>query len=122
MGYVWVDVTVKNSATSKSALSKALVDTEATYTVIPRKVFEELQPPLRGKRKVKTAERVIELDVCEGVVEIMGKSTPTSMLVSDDLDFALISIVNPRAPGAQSRPRNERAQRVHSTPPLAGGA
>jgi hypothetical protein len=58
----------------------------------------------------------------KGVVEIMGKSTPTLMLVSDDLDFALIGIINPRAPGARSRPRNERAQRVHSTPPLAGGA
>jgi clan AA aspartic protease len=92
VGYVWVDVTVKNPATNKSALLKALVDTEATYTVIPRKVFEELQLPLRGKRKVRTARGVIELDVYEGVVEIMGKNTPTSMLVSDDLDFASIGI------------------------------
>jgi clan AA aspartic protease len=92
VGYVWVDVTVKNPATNKSALLKALVDTEATYTVIPRKVFEELQLPLRGKRKVRTARGIIELDVCEGVVEIMGKSTPTLMLVSDDLDFALVGI------------------------------
>jgi clan AA aspartic protease len=92
VGYVWVDVTVKNPATSKSALLKALVDTGATYTVIPRKVFEELQLPLRGRGKVKTAKGVIELDMCEGVVEIMGKSAPTLMLVSDDLDFALIGI------------------------------
>ena len=92
MGYVWVDVTVKNPATNKSALLKALVDIGITYTVIPRKVFEELRLPLRGKRKVRTARGVIELDVCEGVVEIMGKSTLTLMLVSDDLDFALIGI------------------------------
>jgi predicted aspartyl protease len=42
VSYVWVDVAVKNPATSKSALLKALVDTGATYIVIPRRVFEEL--------------------------------------------------------------------------------
>jgi predicted aspartyl protease len=42
VSYVWVDVTVKNPATSKSALLKALVDTGTTYIVIPRRVFEEL--------------------------------------------------------------------------------
>jgi hypothetical protein len=40
----------------------------------------------------------------KGVVEIMGKSTPTLMLVSDDLDFALIGIINPRAPGLEVDP------------------
>jgi clan AA aspartic protease len=92
VGYVWVDVTVKNPATNKSALLKALVDIGITYTVIPRRVFEELQLPLRGERKVRAARGVVELDVCEGVVEIMDKSTPILMLVSDDLDFALIGI------------------------------
>jgi predicted aspartyl protease len=42
VSYVWVDVAVKNPATSKSALLKALVDTGTTYIVIPRRVFEEL--------------------------------------------------------------------------------
>ena len=59
---------------------KAHVDTGATYTIIPRKIFEELKLPLRGKRKVRTAKSLTELDVCEGVVEIMGRSTPTLIL------------------------------------------
>jgi clan AA aspartic protease len=92
VGYVWVDAVIRNPTTNRSASVKALVDTGATYTVIPRKIFEELKLPLRGKRKVRTAKSLTELDVCEGVVEIMGKSTPTLILVSDDLDFALIGV------------------------------
>jgi clan AA aspartic protease len=92
VGYVWVDAIIRNSITNRSAFVKALVDTGATYTVIPRKIFEELKLPLRGKRKVRTAKSLTELDVCEGVVEIMGRSTPTLILVSDDLDFALIGV------------------------------
>jgi len=92
VGYVWVDAIIRNSITNRSAFVKALVDTGATYTVIPRKIFEELKLPLRGKRKVRTAKSLTELDVCEGVVEIMGRNTPTLILVSDDLDFALIGV------------------------------
>jgi clan AA aspartic protease len=92
VGYVWVDAVIRNPITNRSASVKALVDTGATYTVIPRKIFEELKLPLRGKRKVRTAKSLTELDVCEGVVEIMGRSTPTLILVSDDLDFALIGV------------------------------
>jgi len=93
VGYVWVDAVIRNPITNRSASVKALVDTGATYTVIPRKIFEELKLPLRGKRKVRTAKSLTELDVCEGVVEIMGRSTPTLILVSDDLDFALIGVI-----------------------------
>jgi clan AA aspartic protease len=92
VGYVWVDAVIRNPTTNRSASVKAFVDTGATYTVIPRKIFEELKLPLRGKRKVRTAKSLTELDVCEGVVEIMGRSTPTLILVSDDLDFALIGV------------------------------
>jgi clan AA aspartic protease len=92
VGYVWVDAVIRNPITNRSASVKALVDTGATYTVIPRKIFDELKLPLRGKRKVRTAKSLTELDVCEGVVEIMGRSTPTLILVSDDLDFALIGV------------------------------
>jgi clan AA aspartic protease len=92
VGYVWVDAVIRNPITNRSASVKAHVDTGATYTIIPRKIFEELKLPLRGKRKVRTAKSLTELDVCEGVVEIMGRSTPTLILVSDDLDFALIGV------------------------------
>jgi clan AA aspartic protease len=92
VGYVWVEAVIRNPNTGKHATVKALVDTGATLTVIPRRVFEELQLPLRGRRSVRTAKGYVELDECFGAIEVMGKSTETRMLVSDDLEFALIGV------------------------------
>jgi len=92
VGHVWVEATISNPFTGRSVAFKALVDIGATYTVIPRRIFEELQLPPRGKRKVRTAKGFVELDECFGVIEIMGKSTETRMLVSDDLEFMLIGV------------------------------
>jgi hypothetical protein len=41
---------------------------------------------------VSTAKGITELDICEGVVEIRGRSTPTLILVSDELDFTTESL------------------------------
>jgi predicted aspartyl protease len=50
MGYVWVDAVIGNPFTGRKIVVKVLVDTEAMYTVIPRRIFEELQLPPRGRR------------------------------------------------------------------------
>ena len=55
MGRVWVDVVIGNLFTGRSVSARALVDTGATYSVIPRRVFEELQLPVIGRRIVVTA-------------------------------------------------------------------
>jgi clan AA aspartic protease len=71
---------------------KALVDTGATDTVIPRKVAEELQLPVTGKSVVLTARGSVELDECIGVVEIMGRRRTISMLISDEISITLIGV------------------------------
>jgi clan AA aspartic protease len=92
MGYVLVDVIIKNPFTGKSISVKALVDTGATLTVIPRKIANELGLPMIGKSIVQTARGVRELEACFGVVEIMGEETPARILVSDEVDTVLIGI------------------------------
>jgi len=92
MGYVWVDAIIKNPFTGKSISVKALVDTGATLTVIPRKIANELGLPMIGKSIVQTARGVTELEACFGVVEIMGEETPARILVSDEVDTVLIGI------------------------------
>jgi len=72
---------------------KALVDTGATLTVVPRKIVEELNLPLIGKRVVATAKGVAEFDECLGVIEIMGRKAYSHMLVSDEIDIVLIDTV-----------------------------
>jgi clan AA aspartic protease len=92
MGYVWVDAIIKNPFTGKSTSVKALVDTGATLTVIPRKIANELGLPMIGKSLVQTARGVTELEACFGVVEIMGEETPARILVSDEVNTVLIGI------------------------------
>jgi aspartyl protease family protein len=41
---------------------------------------------------VKTAKGVIEFEVRYGFIEIMGEETPTRILVSDEIDVALIGL------------------------------
>jgi len=81
---------VVNPDTGRHAAAKALVDTGATLTVVPRRIAEELQLPTIGRRRVMTAKGTTELDECVGVVEVMGRKAYTHILVSDDIDIVLI--------------------------------
>ena len=92
MGHIWVEAVIRNPFTGGSAFVKALVDTGATDTVIPRKIAEELQLPVTGKSVVLTARGPVELDECIGVIEIMGKKRAVPMLISSELNFALIGV------------------------------
>jgi clan AA aspartic protease len=90
--YVWVDAVIANPFTGKNTSVKALVDTGATDTVIPRKVAEELQLPVTGKSVVLTARGPVELNECVGVMEIIGKRRTVPMLISDEINFTLIGV------------------------------
>jgi clan AA aspartic protease len=93
MGHVWVDIVIRSPDTRRSVSLKALVDTGATLTVVPRKIVEKLKLPLIGKRVVATAKGVAEFDECLGVIEIMSRKAYSHMLVSDEIDVVLIGTV-----------------------------
>jgi clan AA aspartic protease len=93
MGHVWVDVVIRTLDTGRSVSLKALVDAGATLTVVPRKIVKELNLLLIGKRVAATAKSVAEFDECLGVIEIMGRKAYSHMLVSDEIDVALIGTV-----------------------------
>jgi aspartyl protease family protein len=90
MGLVWVEVVVRNPDAGRYAAAKALVDTGATLTVVPRRIAEELQLSTIGRRRVMTAKGITELDECVGVVEVMGRKAYTHILVLDDIEIVLI--------------------------------
>jgi clan AA aspartic protease len=93
MSLIWIDAVIRNPFTGKAITAKALVDTSATLTVVPRRIAEELQLPVIGRRRAATAKGVAELDECLGVVEVMGRKAYTHMLASDDVDTVLIGVV-----------------------------
>ena len=93
MGHVWVKALIGNPITGRSVRVRSLVDSGATYTVIPRRVFEELELPVIGRKSVKTARGSVELGECLGVVEVMGRRAYSHVLVSEDVDTPLIGTV-----------------------------
>jgi len=93
MSLALIDAIIRSPSTDRAVAVKALVDTSTMLSVIPRRVADELQLPVIGRRRVATAKGVTELDQCIGVVEVMGRKAYTHMLVSDDVDTALIGVV-----------------------------
>ncbi|AGT35950.1 hypothetical protein N186_08060 [Thermofilum adornatum] len=91
-GHVGVEAVVRNPFTGRGAPVRALVDAGAMDTVISRKIAGELELPVTGKSVVLTARGSMELDECIGVLEVMGKRRAVPMLVSDEMDFALLGV------------------------------
>jgi len=90
MSLTRIGTVIRNPFTGKAITAKALVDTGTILTVVPRRVADELQLPVIGKRRAATAKGTAELDECVGVVEVMGRKAYVHMLVSNDVDIVLI--------------------------------
>jgi predicted aspartyl protease len=72
--------------------------------VVPRKIAVELQLPVISRRRVATAKGVAELGECIGIVEVMGRKAYSHILVSDDIDVALIGAVTLETMGLEVDP------------------
>jgi len=101
MSLVWVEAVIENPNTGKHVTIKALVDTGAALTVIPRRIAEGLQLPIMGRKRVATAKGVAELDECVGVVEVMSRRAYAHILVSDDIDIVLVGTTTLEALGLE---------------------
>lgn len=49
MGLTWVETVIRNPNTGGHVTARALVDRDATLTVLPRRIAEELQLPVIGE-------------------------------------------------------------------------
>ncbi len=93
MGHIRVSLTISNPNNGDlTATVEALVDTGATFTVIPRPLADSLQLPEMGTRRVKTATHEVELRRTFALLEIDGKSEINPVLVSETLDQTLLGV------------------------------
>jgi len=93
MGHVWVKAKVTNPLTGANIEEEALVDTGATYTVIPWRTYEKLDLRVVGEKEVETAKGLTRLDESFAVIEIQGKRGLTPLLVSKDLKDLLVGVL-----------------------------
>jgi predicted aspartyl protease len=92
MRHIWVDVKVGCKDASRIIETRALVDTDATLTVIPESMARELGLKVTGRSKVETGMGVIELNRSRAYVEIMGRSDIVPVLISNIIDKVLIGV------------------------------
>ncbi|MCI4457525.1 MAG: clan AA aspartic protease, partial [Desulfurococcaceae archaeon] len=90
--HVWINVKIGSEDGSKIIETKALVDTGATLTVIPREIARELGLRATGRSRVETGAGVIEMERSRAYIEIMGKKEIIPVLISDIIDKVLIGV------------------------------
>lgn len=89
-----VEVTLSNPDKSELRVDmKALVDTGATFTVIPQDLARKLKLRSLGRVTAKTASGVEEYEEAEARVKVMGRERTTPVLISDKLDVPLLGVV-----------------------------
>jgi clan AA aspartic protease len=92
MRHIWVDIRISSEDCLKVTEVRALVDTGATLTIIPRSLAIDLGLRVTGKSRVETGAGVIELDRSRAYIEIMGRGDIIPVLISDIIDKVLIGV------------------------------
>jgi len=94
VGHVNIALRLSNPVDpTKNLETTALVDTGATFTTVPRRIFENLQLTVLAKRKVRTAPKMETLEESFVAVEINGDQTVTPILISDTLEKILVGVI-----------------------------
>jgi aspartyl protease family protein len=92
MGHVTVDISITNPSGDQTTKVKGLVDTGATFTVVPKAMADRLSLPITGERRVRTANGEIVLKRARALVQIDGQAEINPVLISDSLDRVLIGV------------------------------
>jgi len=88
---------------------EALVDTGATYTVVPRDVLERLGIVPQFRRRFRFADgRIVELDMAWAVVKVEGEMTYTICVFGEPGMDALLGAVTLEELGLGVDPINQR--------------
>lgn len=107
-----VEVRLVSPTTSESVTTPALVDTGATFTVIPVALAEKLKLPHITRRRVVTASGVVELPESYVIMELMGERTVTPVLISDKLDRVLVGLITLEALALKVDPKTGRLEKT----------
>lgn len=101
MGHVNVKLKLANPVNPSRASieARALVDTGATFTTIPREIFEKLDLRPTGRSRVRTATQTESLEQSFASIEIDGNLTVTPVLISETLDKILVGVITLEALG-----------------------
>ena len=113
MGVTYIKTTVKDLAEIKKVEGKFLVDTGAHYTLLPKVLVEKL-----GLKGVRVQEFIladgksVKRKMGRAIVEIDGKSEPTTVILGEQSDSALLGTITLEQMGLMVDPFNRKLRPV----------
>lgn len=95
MGHVRVPVQIANASRRELSVtvSDALVDTGATWAMIPRRIADKLELPVLDRVPTTTAAGPATMDHSYALLEYNGRTSAADILISDTYDGVLIGVV-----------------------------
>jgi len=103
-----------------SARVSALVDTGATFTVIPRALAERIHMATFEGLRVKMADgRMRQLDRASALITVAGRKVPATVLVTPNGGDILLGAETLEALGMTVDTRRRRLKAVHSATIMA---
>jgi aspartyl protease family protein len=110
MGHVRVTVKIGHPARRDEAVEveNVLVDTGATWTVIPRSLADHLGLEVLGRKRVQTANGEITVDHSYAYVELEGHETVSDIMITDTFPDVLIGVFTLEGMALAVDPKNGR--------------
>ncbi len=93
MGHSWVSIEISDLERKHTKKARALVDTGATLTTLPKKLADELGIKSTRAEQVSTGAGIIKLSRGEAWIKVNGKEGPFSVWISDIIDKVLLGVV-----------------------------
>ena len=93
MGHSWVDIEVSDLERKHSKVVKALVDTGASLTVLPRKLAEELGIKTLSEEKIATGAGEVKIERGRAWIRLKDKEDAFPVWISDFIDKVLLGVV-----------------------------
>ncbi len=95
MGHVRVTIRIANPNRRQDTLEiqDVLVDTGATWTVVPRPLANRLGLETLGKKRVRTANGDVDVDHSFAYIEFEGHQSVGDVVVSDTYPGVLIGVL-----------------------------
>ena len=95
MGHVRVPIKLANPDTIENLreVGQALVDTGATWTVLPADLARELRLRVVGQTTLRTATGPQALDQSYVFIELQGKSMVTPVVISDTYPGVIVGVL-----------------------------
>ena len=105
MGFIKVKFGIFNPlAPKRSVEAEGVVDTGAMYSVIPRKMLEELEVKPLERRKFRAFGGYIERDIGEVGIELMGRRRTVTVIMSEEEDITVLGVTALEAFGLEVDP------------------